>query len=49
MESETGAEDLNSIWIVFESNAMLEMVFEDSMLATERLDEIAIDSGTASD
>ena len=33
--------------MVFESNAMFEIVFEDSILATERLDESPIGSGTA--
>jgi len=47
MEIETGPEDVNSIWIVFPSNAMFEIAFEDSMLATERLDESPIGSGTA--
>ena len=33
--------------MVLESNAMFEIVFEDSILATERLDESPIGSGTA--
>jgi len=47
MEIETGSEVVSSICMVLESNAMFEIVFEDSMLATERLDESPIGSGTA--